>query len=466
MNGRLLQVFGVFLGGFVLLAGALFYWQIYRGPQLLARADNPRHQEEKAREPRGRLLDRRDRVLVESVVTDGQLRRRYVYPPLVHVTGFDSGRYGNSGVEANRDADLRGLAGRSGWTQGWDRLLHHRPTPADVRLTVDLDLQEVADQALSRSGHNGAVVLLEADTGRILVLASHPYFDPNQLDDNWRDLSGDPARPFLSRATQGLYAPGSCFAVVTFAAALDARIIALDDVLADVPASLQIGGITIQNPGGPQFRLTVADAFSSAQPVVPAQLGLRLGWAGLRRAMQGFWLDRPLPLEIETTASPLPAQDILTQADLASTAVGQGRLSITPLHMALVMAAIANGGLIPMPHLVESISVGPDRLASASQQVAPLSKALSSEVATALWRALARSADPVDSIGSQAGTSLAGQSGVTELGPGIEPHTWFIGLSPATAPRYAVAVLIENGGPDRSIAVTVARSVVQALSTK
>jgi penicillin-binding protein A len=456
MNVRLRQIFGVFLAGFVFLSGALLYWQICRGPELLARADNPRHHEEKIREPRGRLLDRRGRVLVESLVADGQFRRRYVYPPLVHVTGFDSSRYGDSGVEASQDTVLRGLAGRSDWAQAWDRLLHRRPTPSDVTLTVDLDVQQAADQALQDSDRNGAVVVLEVATGRILALAGHPYFDPNRLDESWGELSSDPARPFLSRATQGLYAPGSCFTIVTLASALNDRVAALDAVFIDVPGALQIGATTIRNPGGPRSRVTLSEAVSSTQPVVSAQLGLRLGWPGLHRAIQAFWLDRPLPLEIETTASPLPAQDRLTQADLISTAVGQGRLSVTPLHMALVMAAIGNEGTIPTPHLVEGISAGPDQPTSTFQS-ATLSAALSPEVAASLRDALGRTAD------SQAGSTLTGQSGSTELGPGVEPHIWFVGLSPATAPRYAVAVIIENGGTDRSRALAVARAVVRAI---
>ncbi len=308
MNVRLRQIFVVFLAGFVLLAGALFYWQIYRGPQLLARADNPRHHEEKVREPRGRLLDRQGRVLVESLATDGQLVRHYVYPPLVHVTGFDSVRYGNSGIEASRDADLRGLASRSSWAQTWDRLLHRQRTPSDVSLTIDLDLQKAADAALRASGRNGAIILLEAESGRILALASHPYFNPNHLDDDWPELSNDPARPFLSRATQGLYAPGSCFTVVTLAAALNAQIATLDEVFSDVPPVLNVEGTSIRNPVGSASSVTLEEAFSSAQPVVFAQLALRLGWANFRSMLDALWLDRSLPLEIQTTASPLPGR--------------------------------------------------------------------------------------------------------------------------------------------------------------
>lgn len=459
MNARLQQVLGVFLAGFVLLAISLFYWQIYRSPELLARTDNPRHHEEKIREPRGRLLDRRGRVLAESVATDGQLQRRYTYPPLVHVTGFDSSRYGNSGVEASRDADLRGLTFRSYWAQAWDRLLHRRPTPSDVSLTIDLDLQQAADRVLGDSGRNGAVILLETGTGRILALASHPYFDPNRLDESWRELSNDPTRPFLSRATQGLYAPGSCFMIVTLAAALEARTAALDDVFIDVPSALEIETTTIRNPSGAQSRLTLAEAFSSSQPVVFAQLGLRLGWAGLRRAVQAFWLDRPLPLEIQATSSPLPAQDLLTQADLASTSIGQGRLSVTPLHMALVMAAIANGGGVPVPHLVESVSTQQNQSAPAFQ-FSVLSPALSTDVASALRAALSQ---PASSAALPADTEFIGRSGTTQLGPGVEPHTWFIGLSPAISPRYAVVVLIENGGSDDSAALTAVRALVKAI---
>ena len=457
MNRQLLRIVGAFLLGFVVLAGGLFYWQVYRGPDLLARTDNPRHHEEKVRESRGRVLDSRGRVLVESVPVGEKLERHYVYPPLVHVTGFDSSRYGNSGVEATLDAELRGLAGRSAWARAWDRLLRRQPPTRDVTLTVDLGLQTAADEALGN--RNGAVVLLEARTGRILALASHPFFDPNQLDPTWHDLSTDPHRPFLGRATQGLYAPGSCFMLVTLASALNSGTAALDDVIIEVPDVLQVEGTVIRSARGQSPRLTLLGAFQTSQAVAFGQLGLRLGWTNLRRGIQAFGLDQRVPLEIETAASPLPSQDLLTQADLASTAVGQGRLSVTPLHMALVMSAIANDGELAAPHLVERVSsIGESY--SPSSHAPLLDRVMPPAVASLLRNALAWPDGP------SGVASLVGQSGITGLGPGVEPHVWFIGLSPFGAPRYAVAVLIENGGADASLARDIAQRVVAALRSQ
>jgi len=193
-----------------LLAAALAsaWWVIARGPDLLARTDNPRRSIADRYVPRGNLLDRQDTPLNMTVGESGGYVREYRYPELGPIVGYTHPIFGQAGLESSLDDYLRGLQGNPASLIWWDHLLYGTPPPGlDVRLSLELRLQSVADRLLA--SHSGAVVLMNAHSGEILVMASHPTFDPNQLDEQGPDLSQDPSAPLVNRATQGAYPPGT-----------------------------------------------------------------------------------------------------------------------------------------------------------------------------------------------------------------------------------------------------------------
>ncbi len=188
------------------LAGA--WWAVIRAPDLLARTDNPRRSIADRYVPRGSLLDRKDRPLDITVGESGGYQREYRYPSLGPITGYTHPVFGQAGLEASLDDYLRGLQGNPSSLLWWDHLLYGTPPPGlDVRLSLDLDLQTLADASLGQ--HAGAVILLNANSGEVLVMASHPTFDPNQLDAQGPSLAQDSGAPLLNRATQGAYPPGT-----------------------------------------------------------------------------------------------------------------------------------------------------------------------------------------------------------------------------------------------------------------
>ena len=200
------------LSGFLLialLATALTagWWSYVRGPDLLSRTDNPRRALDDRYVYRGALLANGETILAETTGIPSELSRVYTYPALGPVTGYNHPIYGQSGLEASLDPTLRGLEGSDPATVAWHHLLYGQPPPGlDVRLTIDITLQKLADGLLA--GHNGALILLNAETGEILVMASQPGFDPNQLDDTWNQLIQDPQAPLINRVTQGNYPTG------------------------------------------------------------------------------------------------------------------------------------------------------------------------------------------------------------------------------------------------------------------
>lgn len=196
--------------GLVILAASLTdsWWAVVRGPDLLARTDNPRRSIADRYVMRGALFDRNNQPINITEGKSSGYRRVYLYPQLAPLTGYTHATYGQAGLEASLDDYLRGLQGNPGSLIWWDRLLYGTPPPGlDVRLSLDLELQKQADNLLGV--YKGAVVLLNAQSGEILVMASHPAYDPNKLDEIGPSLSQDKNAPLLNRAAQGMYPPGT-----------------------------------------------------------------------------------------------------------------------------------------------------------------------------------------------------------------------------------------------------------------
>ena len=208
---------GVLLLGLFAAALATGWWAVIRGPDLLTRNDNLRRIIEERYVPRGAILDRSNSPITVTIGETGSFARSYVYPDLAPVAGYDHPRYGQAGLERMLDGYLRGLDGTPASTIWLNNLLYGMsPAGLDVRLSIDLSLQSKADELMS--GYRGAVILLNAKTGEILVMASHPTFDANLLDTTAADLLVDSNKPLINRPALGVYPTGS--AVYPFATAL------------------------------------------------------------------------------------------------------------------------------------------------------------------------------------------------------------------------------------------------------
>jgi cell division protein FtsW (lipid II flippase) len=187
------------------------WWAVLRGPDLLTRVDNPRRILEDQFVPRGDIVDRNNSIITTTTGDIGSLERSYVYPDLAPVTGYNDPKFGQSGLEASLDEYLRGLKGAPATSLLWNQLLYGMPPPGlDVRLTIDLYLQFRADEMML--GYSGAVIMLNARSGEVLAMSSHPTFNPNYLNEIGETLRNDPGRPLINRAAQGLYPAGTVLA--------------------------------------------------------------------------------------------------------------------------------------------------------------------------------------------------------------------------------------------------------------
>ena len=211
------QVLATLLAVGILAAGlADVWWAVVRAPNLLARTDNPRRSIADRYVARGGILDRNNEPIDVTRGTRGDYERAYDYPLLAPVTGYTHAVFGQAGVEASLDDYLRGLQGNPSSMILWDYLLYGTPPAGlDVRLSIDLGLQSRSDGLLGNL--KGAVVLINAQTGEILAMASHPTYDPNKLDQIGALLPKDEHSPLLNRAAQGVYPLGTAGYVFSIA---------------------------------------------------------------------------------------------------------------------------------------------------------------------------------------------------------------------------------------------------------
>ncbi len=340
-----LLISGGLLLGLVSMGLAAGWWMVVREETLLARPENPRRVIADRYVPRGELLDRNNKPIASTNGVPGSYQRTYEYPPLSDTIGYNSPLYGQGGLEAGLDSYLRGLKGNPASLIWLDNLLYAQPPPGlNVRLSIDLSLQKTADSLMD--GHKGALVLLNTKTGEILAMASHPNYDPNQLDKNWAKLVSDPNAPLLNRATQGQYPPGPALGPFIYAY--------LHSQGSQMPApqslSYHNAGQTWNCAVQSAAPANAAEWVMDGCPGPLAAAGQQIGAQGLQALFTslGFYQMPNLPI-----AMPVPSQPDVQQAGLA--AVGQANLVVTPLQMALAATTLSNNGIRPPVRLALAV---------------------------------------------------------------------------------------------------------------
>lgn len=426
------RTFQLLVAVYALLAGALFYWQLCA--DLQHHPANPRYYLVFQGE-RGTIFDRQGRALASSVLEGESYRRQYASPSLAHIVGYFHSRYGLTGLERLYHQELSG--GRMLFT------------------TLDLELQREAEHLLGERA--GAVVVLNPKTGELLALVSTPGVDGNDLDENWPDYLDDKRSPFLNRATQGLYPPGSLVKPMIYAAALETGTATLEQVWQD-QGVLKIEGRTVSNFGAKAHgRINLNQALAYSSNVVFAQLAMDLG-GELVECFHRFGLGQEVPFELGNQSGFLP-KAVPSRYDAAQLGIGQGELLVTPLQMAQVVAAIANGGLMMRPFVVWEVRGGLKMRQITRPQV--LGRVMEPETAQVLQEAMV--------LAAQEGTaqtefsevlSYGGKTGTAQVGAGRD-HAWFIGFAPKSDPRVVVAVLLEHGGSGGGAAAPLGAALLQ-----
>jgi len=398
----------------------------------------------------------------------------------VHVVGYFSLLRGSAGAELAYAGRLRSSLSQ------WAPFSGKDVVGEDVTLTLDSELQKVAADELRGLGKPGAVVVIEVPTGDVLALASYPSFDPHQIDvdEIWSQLRGDAAQPFVNRALNQYYLPGSTFKVIVAAAALgqgwtDPNFVCSAQGYRPTATSKPI--YDDRGPGEVHGRIGLTDALRVSCNQYFAQLGVKLGYRQLAGTAEqfGFHLDetpeqakerrfdgelwRHRQTSFQRVYSPHASRLVLsrqtTAVDLAFESYGQGFIQVTPLHMALVAGAIANQGQMMaarLDHLAEPRPLRRSLSASDAERLQAIMMGVTEHPGGTAFRAFS---------GVRAkGLRTAGKTGTAQFALGEHPRidSWFIGFAPADHPQIAYAVVVEGGGYGAEAAAPIAATLVEA----
>lgn len=318
---------GLIGAGLFSLAIANAWWAVWRGPDLLQRTDNARRSIDERYVKRGSLLDRNGTPIDFTLGKIGSYTRNYVYPDLGSITGYTDPVYGQAGLEATLDPYLRGLQGNPASSIWWNHLVYGEPPPGlNVRLSIDLDLQKRADALLADRA--GAVVLLNAQTGEILAIASHPTFDPNLLDQQAPALLKDQQSPLLDRAAQETYPLGP--ALQAWLQSINPAPQAFSELGFYTSPALHLPVATASNPGQPlrisPLQMALAVSALSDKGIRPAaRLAMAVdtpaqGWVVLPPLNQTVQVLSANSAAIVTRALVVKGQPLWQWSGLAGTA--------------------------------------------------------------------------------------------------------------------------------------------------
>ena len=447
-------------------------------------ADRLNHQRQSGLNPDGYRIEliadlKPDQVLrlkeqqanLQGLRVDQDYRRSYTYGALgAHVLGYTSpitdaeyqyleekgyriqDRIGRIGIEAVYENHLRGEWGgqqlevnAAGEVQ---RVLGDKQAKAgkDLTLTLDLDLQRAADEALGTVA-KGAIVALDPRTGAVRAMASKPNYDPNIFSRNintaeWKFLNRTEA-PLLNRALQG-FPPASTFKIVTTAAGIESGLMNAKSTLPTFNSFCYAGMCYGDHGSFGAIGFPLALAVSSNSFYY--QVGLKVGEAELFKAARRFGYGSYTGIELKTEESPgllgdaawkkQVLKEAWTPVDTITSAIGQGALQVTPLQMARLYAAVANGGNLVTPHLVEGKHVPkPQGMGLKADTIKMLHQGLRRAVTEGTAKVLADPNLP----------AVAGKTGTGEDPPRPD-HAWFGGYAPAEKPQLVIVAFAENSG--------------------
>ncbi|MCR4896926.1 MAG: FtsW/RodA/SpoVE family cell cycle protein [Lachnospiraceae bacterium] len=447
---------------FIAIFGAMFLylWDFVRENEtvLINNSYNSRQETLLSRNYRGTILASDGSVLAESTVDEEQKEHRtYPYGKLfAHVVGFST--YGRMGIE-----DIANY-----WLINTHISLDKKvandvaevKNPGDtVTTSLNIPIQQAADDYLRM--YNGAVIVSEVKTGRILAMLSHPDFDPETVADVWETLDASENAELLNRVTQGLYPPGSTFKIFTSLAYYRQFPDGWKKYAYNCGGSYSRGGESIHcyhgtSHGSVNFKTSFAKSCNSSF----ANIGMSLDWEDFGTQLSGLLFDETLPIDFLQAASRTEAGADLSDYDKMQTSIGQGTTLITPMHLHLITCAIANQGVLVRPRVLDKVESVEGRAVKTFQSQT-YGRILSEEESAFLTEMMTAVVEEGTAKKLQSDLyTAAGKTGSAEYGNVKgESHAWFTGFAPAEDPQIAVTVIIEGAGSGGDYAVPLARRI-------
>lgn len=460
MNKELTRVTYLFVTLFLVMIGHLVYFNIFESKDVINSVYNVRQDILADRVVRGKILDHNGNVLAQTVTAeDGTESREYPYNDLfAHVVGYSV--KGKSGIESVQNFNL--LTSNAFFVEKLVNEFQNQKNIGDnIVTTLDVDLQSAASKALGNN--KGAVIVMEASTGKILAMVSKPSFDANTVSENWDSLINDSNSALFNRATQGLYTPGSVFKIVTTLAYMrqDPNYISFQ---CDCGGEITEEGTTIHCYGSTAHgQENLANAVANSCNVAFSEIGMSLDVSKWRNTAKDLLFNEELKCVLSSKSSRFSLEESADAANVMMTAIGQGETMVSPYHMALITAAIANGGILMEPYLVEEIT---NYSGTTVKEYLPkkYTTLMTSEEAYVLKSYM----EDVVNYGTGAslsgqGYTVAGKTGTAEVSMDKNVvHSWFVGFSNVDNPELVVSAVVENADTTSVTGTSVAKQIFNA----
>jgi penicillin-binding protein A len=487
VNAQISRLAIVGLALIVALILGTTYWQAWASGGLADRQDNAIQRVAQFTVKRGLIWAGDGHTLLATNVrkrVGGQTLyfRRYPNGRLApQVVGYSTQSRSQAGLERSYNDYLTGANSNLStvFHTALDRLKGVTVTGNNLYTTIDPPAQRLANQLLA--GKCAAAVALEPSTGKVFVLASSPSYNPNDVEGHFTRIASSggacrPPSPLFDRATQGLYAPGSTFKVVTASAALDTGKFTPDSTFFDPGYCVEYGK-QISNAGNPDRTgpesfgtVSMTTALEHSINAVFCKIGMALGAGPIVDYMHryGFYSVPPLetPIDERAPSGRYKGHHLdrsSADADPGRLAFGQERLLVTPFQMAMVAAAVANHGVVMRPYVVGKI-LSPSGGVLARRHPEKLGRAIKPQTASELTTMMEAVVTGGTGTAAQIpGIRVAGKTGTAETGVPNRYNAWFIAFAPADHPKVAVAVVVENGGFGGKSAAPIAKAIMQAI---
>lgn len=459
-NREFAKVTYLFVGLFLAMMGYLVYFHMVESKDIINSPYNVRLDSMADRVVRGEILDNEGNILAKTeVADDGTETRVYPYGKMfAHVVGYDT--KGKSGLESVENFNL--LTSNANFMEQFINELKEEKNIGDnVITTLDLTLQKAAYEALG--DYKGAVVITEVTTGKILAMVSKPDFDPNTVSVKWSELSNSSESVLLNRATQGAYAPGSIFKLVTTLEFIRENK-GYDNYSYTCEGEIEYEGTTIhcaknREHGTEDLMMSLANSCNTSY----SNIGLTLDISSFQKTAKNLLFNSKLPSVLPYSKSKFQLEKGDASYEIMMTAIGQGETQVSPYHMCLIASAIGNGGILMEPYLVDQI-VSYTGASVEKNMPKKYAELMTSEEAAILKEYMKAVVDSgtASSLKSDKYT-VAGKTGTAEYSSDKEKaHSWFMGFTNLDNPELAISVVVESADNSGMSAVSVVKKILNA----
>ena len=443
------------------IIGVMVYFVATNEQEMINNSYNSRQEILLSKNYRGNILSADGAVLAETLFTsDGKEVRNYPYENLFsHVVGYSTN--GRTGVEAFSNYYL--INSNITLAEKVENTTAGLKNPGNnVITTLDLDIQEAASKAMGI--YQGAIIVTECSTGKILAMVSKPDFDPNEIVDIWDDLVEDSnSSVLLNRVTQGLYPPGSTFKMITSLEYIRENPDTYNNYSYQCNGTYKYNGNKIScYHGMTHGSVDFTKSFAKSCNTSFSNIGMSLDRASFADTLKQLLFNQDLNLDFTTANSKTPVSADISDEEMLQVCIGQGTVQMSPIHLNMITSAIANNGVLMKPYVVDHIEAanGSNVITYKSKEYGRLMTEEESAILRDMMVEVVESGTGTRMLGY--GYTVGGKTGSAEYNSNNDSHAWFTGFAPAENPEIAITVIIEGAGSGGDYAVPMARRVLDA----